>query len=239
MNKKIQNKQLYKLGEFISEFDKSYIIIGGTATMLLLKTIGDDSRVTKDVDMVIMNNENDNDFLIKLISFLKEGEYQNYYRDNKKYFYRFENPKNDNYPKMIEIFAGDELKLDQNKRYTRINIDDSYYYLSGIILDEDFFIFIKSGVILKERLAVLDYLYLIPLKMYAYNNLKRTNERKYDIQKHKEDVFKLCDLFKENDELILSGKIKNEVINFIIDISENGDVNSNKVFLLKKVYQIE
>lgn len=140
---------------------------------------------------------------------------------------------------MIEIFAGDELKLDQNKRYTRINIDDSYYYLSGIILDEDFFIFIKSGVILKERLAVLDYLYLIPLKMYAYNNLKRTNERKYDIQKHKEDVFKLCDLFKENDELILSGKIKNEVINFIIDISENGDVNSNKVFLLKKVYQIE
>lgn len=54
MNKKIQNKQLYKLGEFISEFDKSYIIIGGTATMLLLKTIGDDSRVTKDVDMVIM-----------------------------------------------------------------------------------------------------------------------------------------------------------------------------------------
>lgn len=236
MNKKIDKKQLYNLGDYISDFAKSYIIIGGTATQLLLEASGDNSRTTKDIDMVIVKGDDDKEFIKNLNAFLKAGEYTNYCRDDKKYFYRFEKPKNSNYPKMIEIFARDELKLDPNQKYTRINIEDSYYYLSGIILDDDFFDFIKRGVIFKDRLAILNYMHLIPLKMYAYNNLKLLNENEYDIQKHKTDVFNLCNLFKEDDRINLPEKIKLEVIKFIDDVTKIED--NEKIELLIRMFQL-
>ena len=45
--------QLDTFSNYFSSFNEQYVLIGGTATMLLLSEVGFSSRTTKDLDIVL------------------------------------------------------------------------------------------------------------------------------------------------------------------------------------------
>lgn len=61
--------------DFFKEYQDYYVLIGGTATSIVLDAHGFESRTTKDYDMVIIDHLKDKDFYHTLIQFLEMGEY--------------------------------------------------------------------------------------------------------------------------------------------------------------------
>lgn len=58
------------------EFKDYYVLIGGTATSIILDAYGFESRSTKDYDMVIIDELKNKSFYETLTRFLEEGHYK-------------------------------------------------------------------------------------------------------------------------------------------------------------------
>ena len=70
------------------------------------------------------------------------------------------------YPKMIELFSRKpiEFPIDDLLHLTPIHIDDDISNLSAILLNEDYYHFLKSGIKIIDGLPVLDEHILSRLK---------------------------------------------------------------------------
>lgn len=62
--------------ETFADFQNYYVLIGGTATSIVLDSQGFKSRTTKDYDMVIIDEVKNKEFYTTLNHFLELGEYQ-------------------------------------------------------------------------------------------------------------------------------------------------------------------
>ena len=86
---------------------------------------------------------------VKDPDFIREAQYKSIYecKQDKK-LYRFTNPKSELYPKMIELFSRKpiEFPIDNNSHLTPIHIDDDISSLSAILLNEDYYLFLKKGI---------------------------------------------------------------------------------------------
>lgn len=88
--------------EHFSNFKDQYTVIGGFACDLLMNDAGLDFRKTVDIDMVLTVEALTADFAKAFWSFIEAGGYQARQRSNgKPEFYRFVDPTNPAYPKMI------------------------------------------------------------------------------------------------------------------------------------------
>lgn len=88
------------------DFKEQYTIIGGFACDLLMTDAGLDFRQTVDIDMVLTVEELTTEFANAFWEFIGQGGYQARQRSNgKPEFYRFVNPTNPAFPKMIELFS--------------------------------------------------------------------------------------------------------------------------------------
>ena len=90
----------------------------------------------------------------------------------KPQFFRFTEPKDPSYPKMIELFARTEFPLREPNVLTPIHIDDDIASLSGILLNEDYYSVLLKGRTVIDGLSVLRPEYLILFKAKAYMDLK-------------------------------------------------------------------
>lgn len=94
------------LASTFRNFTEQYTIIGGFACGLLMTDAGLDFRQTVDIDMVLTVEAMTTEFANAFWAFIEDGGYQARQRSNgKPEFYRFVNPTNPAYPKMIELFS--------------------------------------------------------------------------------------------------------------------------------------
>jgi hypothetical protein len=197
-------------------YSDQYVLIGGTACSLALEGAGLDFRATKDLDIVLHIEALKATFVEAFWDFIKAGKYENRQKSTgKRLFYRFRDPQDKEYPAMLELFSRkpDVLSLPDKIYLSPIPVPEDLSALSSIILDEDYYKLIQAGKVDLDGLPVVKPEFLIPLKILAWMELtaRRKEGNKIDlndIKKHRNDVFRLYQVIRPDNVVILDGKIR-------------------------------
>lgn len=195
---------------------------------LLMNDAGLDFRQTVDIDMVLTVEALTADFAKAFWSFIEAGGYQARQRSNgKPEFYRFVDPTNPAYPKMIELFSRPQsnVVLHPEIHLMPLHIDDEVSSLSAILLNDDYYRFLLDGRTVTDGISILDAEHIIPLKMKAWLDLKskkaeglHVNAR--DIKKHRLDVFRLFQLVREGQKITVPKSVGEDITQFIAQMRE-------------------
>lgn len=238
---------LNKFREFFAQYENNYVLIGGTACAIIFDEIGEDFRATKDLDIVLIVENINDEFGKKLWDFIKNAEYEVEFGQEKKCFYRFKNPKNNDFPKMIELFSRNQnISLPEDIHLIPIHVSDEISSLSAILLNDDYYQFMLAGKRVIDGISVLDEKYLIPFKAKAWCELverKKQGEegQSRHIKKHCKDIASLVRLLPADTKVELFGMVKKDMQTFVDDILTSefvpGNVESTKLHsLLKEIY---
>ena len=126
-------------------------------------------------------------------------------------------------------------------------MDKDISSLSAILLDDDYYEFLKQGKVTVDGVAVLDAAYLIPFKAKAWMDLtdrKTAGERvdSKNIKKHKNDVFRLTELIDPTVKITAPQGVFTDVQDFVqrmqnesIDIKQLGLVGRTKDQILDEL----
>jgi hypothetical protein len=212
---------------FAAHSDK-YVLIGGSATYLVMEERGFDPRLTKDLDIVLTLEAIDQSFLEAFWQFIKEGGYQIQERSTgEKRFYRFQKPANADYPSMLELFsrAPDGLQLGEDATLTPIPADEEVSSLSAILLDEDYYKLIQANRQEIDGVTIVHEGCLIPLKAYAWSDLRARRERGEDvdskkIKKHEGDILRLSQLLSEETRYEIPELAQQHLKEFINEVDD-------------------
>lgn len=188
--------------EWFRGYEEQYAIIGGTACDLLMTEDGLDFRATKDIDLVLIVEAIDAAYGRRFWDYVNAAGYEHRNKSTgEQQFYRFSSPVSREYPAMIELFARrpDVINLPDEAVLSPLPIDEEISSLSAILLDNDYYEFLKQGRVTVEGVTVLDAVHLIPFKAKAWMDLsdKKASGEHVDsrnIRKHKNDVFRLSEL---------------------------------------------
>lgn len=127
--------------EHFSDYKDQYTIIGGFACDLLMTDAGLNFRKTVDIDMVIIVEALTTEFAEAFWRFISKGGYRARQRSSgQPEFYRFVDPTDPSYPKMIEIFSRPQnhVTLQPDTHLMPLHIDDEVSSLSAILLNDDY-----------------------------------------------------------------------------------------------------
>ncbi|MEQ1518652.1 MAG: hypothetical protein ABL931_19400, partial [Usitatibacteraceae bacterium] len=179
--------------------EHQYVLIGGAACDLIMEDVGVDFRATKDLDIVLIVEALDQAFSNCFWAFIEAGEYEIRQRsDGEKILYRFQKPRASDFPAMLELFSRspEGLELAADAHLTPLPIDEAAASLSAILLDENYYEFLKTMVREVDGLPVLDEAAIIPFKARAWIDLTRQQQSgakvdAKDIKKHRNDVARL------------------------------------------------
>jgi hypothetical protein len=246
---------LNRFKEHFKSHADSFTLIGGSACFLAMEEAGLNFRATRDLDIVLCIEALNDDFLKAFWLFIKEGGYKQKQKStNKELFYRFFSPSDDNYPEMLELFSrkpeGLTLK-NKSHHLTPIPTSEEISSLSAILLDNDYYNFIKSGIKKIDDLPVITANHLIPLKARAWIDLSNRHNSgtaidKKNIKKHKNDIIRLYQLLSLETLVVLPESIKNDMRKFLdflkqdssLDLKSIGLKNTTLKSLLDNLYQI-
>lgn len=219
--------------EWFSGSEEQYTIIGGTACDILMTEEGLDFRATKDIDLVLIIEAVDANFGKKFWEYVKQAGYEHCNKSSGvPQFYRFSQPISNQYPAMIELFTRklDALHLPNDAVLTPLPMDEDISSLSAILLDDDYYEFLKQGKVTVDGVTVLDAAYLIPFKAKAWMDLtdrKAAGEHvdSKNIRKHKNDVFRLTELIDPTVRITMSAGVYKDIQEFVQRMnSENVDL---------------
>lgn len=232
-----------KFAEAFQGFEDNYVLIGGTATSIVLDKYGLESRTTKDYDMVLIDEEKNQAFYTALTTFLTNGEYIPYVLDKENKLFRFTTEKED-YPKMIELFCLIPDWFTGDSRVAPIHFDDDMS-LSALLLDENYYSLLKDGREILNGYSVLSNHYLIVFKAKAWLDLSQRKEQgdKIDnknIKKHLNDIARLTGSLTTLDRMDLPDSVRIDMINFLEKLQPNkNSIPKNDDILLNpdEVYQ--
>ena len=80
--------------EYFEEYSDNYVIIGGTACDMIIDEAGFTPRVTKDIDIILVVEALNADYVKQFWQFIKNGNYVRKERsENERKYYRFINPE--------------------------------------------------------------------------------------------------------------------------------------------------
>jgi hypothetical protein len=130
---------------------------------------------------------------------------------------------------MIELFSrrSDAIQLPDDAVLTPLPIDEDISSLSAILLDDDYYAFLRSGKIVIDGVTVLGPAYLIPFKAKAWLDLsmrKKMGEPvdSKNIRKHKNDVHEFIERMKEETvdlkQLGIVGRQKEDILDELNEI---------------------
>lgn len=221
---------VHGIEKFKSEFSRfsgKYVLIGGSACSLIFEELGSEFRATKDLDIVLIVEALDEDFVKAFCSFIEKGGYEHINKNKENQYYRFSRPTDSQFPAMLELFSKrpEYLKTIET-RLAPIHVSNDLVSLSAILLDDDYYKLITTGFITVEEISVLKLEYLILFKMKAWLDLtQRKNEGENidskDIKKHKNDVIRLAVNIDNSSFVSLPSKIKEDAKRFITEIRNN------------------
>jgi hypothetical protein len=214
--------------EWFADYSDNFVIIGGTACSLIMETESADFRPTKDVDIVLLVEALNPDFGRRLWDYVLEAGYDHRQASTgEPQFYRFRNPKSSRYPEMLELFSRhiDGLKLHDTALVTPIPVGEDISSLSAILLNDDYYHFLRDGVRKIDGLPILDEVHLIPFKAKAWLELteRRSNGGMVDsadIRKHKRDIYRLCDVLTPGFKMKLPSILEADLRRYIAAIQE-------------------
>ncbi len=241
--------------QWFQGYEEQYAIIGGTACDLLMTDVGLDFRATKDIDLVLIIEAVDAAFGGRFWEYITAAGYEHRNKSTgEPQFYRFTNPKSKEYPMMIELFTRkpDAISLPNDAVLSPLPMEEDVSSLSAILLDEDYYEFLRRGRIRVSGVMVLNTPYLIPFKAKAWIDLSRRKAEgeqvdSRNIRKHKNDVFRLTELLDRNMEPIsyLPDTIKTDMNEFTermrledVDLKQIGIRDKSKEDILEELKAI-
>lgn len=228
---------LDKFVEYFKDFKRDYVVIGGLATAMVMNQLDFTFRATKDIDLVVISNDNE-EFLKRLLSFIELAGYRTKQRtknDTKHNLFRFFGSDDKSYPEQIELFAihKEDSTIISNRHIVPIETPEFYDYLSAILLDKDYYNLLIDNTVEINGLNVASAEVLIPLKIHAHLNLIN-GKSNYD-GKHLRDVIRLCTVLDGENNISLYGEAKEDFLKFIPIFEE---IEEDKVKTILKSMQI-
>lgn len=239
--------------KWFAEYTDQYTIIGGTACDLLMSEDGLDFRATRDIDMVLIVESLTSEFGRRFWEYVQAAGYEHRNKSTgEPQFYRFSKPSSREYPYMIELFSGrvDAIELPEDAVLTPLPLDDEISSLSAILMDADYYQFLREGKVVLNDIPVLDAAHLIPFKAKAWLDLtERSRNGEHvdskNIRKHKNDVFRLSILLTADTRVILSAAIRSDLGKFFsamesetIDLKAFGIRSQSQKEILQKLKTI-
>ncbi len=238
--------------DWFQGYDDQYAIIGGTACDLLMADEGLDFRATKDIDLVLIVETVDAAFGRRFWEYVVAAGYEHRNKSTgASQFYRFTNPQSRYYPAVIELFTRrpDSIALPENAVLTPLPIGEEISSLSAILLNEDYYEFLKHGRVQISSVTILDALYMIPFKAKAWLDLsdRKAAGKQVDaknIRKHKNDVFRLTELLAQNQQALtfLPDTVQKDMLEFIkrmatedVDLQQIGIQDRTKQMILEQL----
>lgn len=233
--------------------EDQYAIIGGTACDILMSKEGLDFRATKDIDLVLIIEAINAEFGRKFWEYIRMAEYEHCHKSSgTPQFYRFTDPKSNDYPTMIELFTRklDAVNLPDDAVLTPLPIDEDISSLSAILLDDDYYEFLKQGKLTIDGISLLGAEHLIPFKAKAWIDLtnRKNNGEHVDsrnIRKHKNDVFRLTELIDSSETISLPKNVYQDMQEFIakmqaetVNVKQLGIVGRTKNQVLEELKQM-
>lgn len=218
---------LDKFKEHFSAYTEHFVLIGGTASSLVMEDAGSEFRATKDLDIVLCVEALDGEFVEAFWRFIEKGRYQIKEKSaGQRVFYRFSKPENDSFPVMLELFSRnpDGVVLGEDDQLTPIPVEEDVSSLSAILLDDDYYEFIHQHKKVIEGVPVVSEFCLIPLKAKAWLDLSRRKESGEEIDgknvsKHKKDVFRLFQILNPESRVSLPDSVQRDMREYLKVIS--------------------
>lgn len=247
---------LQRFRDHFGEFGDRYVLIGGTACDLTMTEAGLEFRVTRDFDIVLRIEALDRDFAVAFWSFVRQGGYrQKETSTGKRIFYRFQNPTEDTYPAMIELFSRrpEALVLAPDTHLTPIPVEDAVSSLSAILLNAEYYQWIHDGKVDLQGLPTVRAEHLIPLKARAWIDLteRKASGGQVDrgaINKHKRDVLRLAQIIDPEYAVSMPAAIGSDMARFVAEAAIDGpdlaslkttaDAVAPRLDVIRTVYQI-
>ena len=212
------------LSSFIDLFEGDlgrYVVIGGIARELIYQSRGSFSNTgTKDIDIVLLAETLDKDFVSRFLSYVQEAGYENVTKDEKSQMFRYSKPTRTGYPAQIELLSKrPEYLSDVEAIIGKIPICEAEYSLSAIMLDDAYYQLLSDDEAVTEEfgLRTLSIEYLIVFKMRAYMDLKQKG-RKGEAAKHRRDVFRLVSLLDPDSQVELPEAIVEDIRSFLTKV---------------------
>jgi len=247
----IKGLEIFK--NFFRDYLDQYVLIGGAACDIVFHEADMPFRITKDLDMVLIIEALTSDFGRRFWDFINAGGYENRMKsDGRPQFYRFNKPKNPDFPYMIELFARSDAVFDDNNQdIRRIHMGEEIASLSAILLNNDYYQLLLTGKAVISDVAVLPITHLILFKAKAWLDLtgrKASGQQiqESDIRKHKNDVARLTVLLTGNETCIVPDNVYADIARFIDAFEKEppdiraigipGVTSSDIIDLLKRVY---
>ncbi|OPX34294.1 MAG: hypothetical protein B1H11_11115 [Desulfobacteraceae bacterium 4484_190.1] len=208
---------------FFKDFSGNYILIGGAACDEHMTDAGLIFRATKDLDLVLIVEALNTEFVQHFWRFVREGGYETRQKSGggRKY-YRFLKPQKEIYPYQLELFARnpDLLDLADDTHLTPIPVDDDMSSLSAILMNDDYYGFTIENSEVEDDLHRAGVETLICLKAKAYLDLKKRKEKEEkiderNINKHKNDVVRLAVLLSPENSRHLPDSIRDDMRQFM------------------------
>lgn len=220
-------KGLDTFKDYFENYTDHYIIIGGTAMDASLSRARFNPRTTKDIDIILIVEALNKEFGDVFWQFIKDGAYNTCEIDTERTCYRFTDPVIDDFPKQIELFSRkpDGIQLPAEAHLTPIPLDEGLSSLSAILLNESFYQFTIENCTLIDGVNYANYASLICLKAYAYLSNKALkdagiNIQSINIEKHKNDIFRIAYLLTDADTIELPAEIKTHLQEFVNQVKD-------------------
>ena len=213
-----------------AQHNKSFVLIGGTACLVAMELLGLEFRATKDLDIVLCQEDGDPGFARVLWAFIRDGGYvQRETSSGRREYHRFAKPTTPGYPAMIELFARapEALNLveDQHLIPAIRTIDETgtRLSLSAILLDNDYYAWLRTGRLEVNGLPIVRAEHLIPLKARAWLDLSarlKAGEAidQKDIRKHRNDVVRLSTIIDPDYRVDIPTVVRTDMTNFITEL---------------------
>ncbi len=181
-------------------FEGDFILIGGAACDDWFTGQGLTFRVTKDLDIVLLIEVLNREFVAAMRQFVEEGGYEIRERSpDHPILYRFVKPADERFPFMLEFFSrsAETFELAEGQTIIPVDSEPGHHSLSAILLDEAYYGLILTQNEPRDGLQFATITALIPLKARAWLDLTARRDRgekidARDIDKHRTDVFRLA-----------------------------------------------
>jgi hypothetical protein len=209
---------------------ESFVLIGGAACDVWFTGQGIPFRSTEDLDIVLVLEVLDAGLVAAIRQFIDEGRYQIRQRieDGSPVLYRFADPKEDRFPRVLEFFTKkpELLDLRDDQRIVPVAAGDVAHSLSAILLDDAYYALLREHSTIMDGLPIATSTSLIPLKAHAWLDLtlrKNKGERvdNNDIKKHRNDVFRLAGTLPGTTGPELPDSILGDIRRFLEAFPEN------------------
>ncbi len=223
-------KGLKLFTDFFKDFQDSYILIGGAATDIWMEEAGLPFRVTKDLDIILILEALNQDFVRRFWEFIEEGGYKTQQKsEGKPKVYRFIKPENSHFPFQIEIFARKpDIFGDFNKAHLApIPLGEELGSLSVILMDDAYFAFTLDHSDIVDGLPLATVPALICLKAKAFLDIKERlekedridnnekNKLEKDLKKHRNDIIRMALILTDDDMMLLASPMREDILGYI------------------------